>query len=80
MTQQLSMERAELERAKVRWGRHLQGCTALCGGGKSWVLGCSILLQLSASSASHRGNRSQASPLAHGCRRPRCVRMARAGS
>lgn len=23
MTQQLSMERAELERAKVRWGRHL---------------------------------------------------------
>lgn len=51
MTQQLSMERAELERAKVRLAdisrcfshESDQGCTVVCGGGKSWVLGCSIL-------------------------------------
>lgn len=29
MTQQLSMERAELEREKVRWGRHLHILSAL---------------------------------------------------
>jgi len=56
MTQQLSMERAELERAKVRWGRHLQvlfacpvsltGVALRCvveEGAGCWVLGCSIL-------------------------------------
>lgn len=91
MTQQLSMERAELERAKVRWGRHLQVpviCpVSLTGAALRCVekerAGCwaaaSFLCLLNPAPA-RTGNLNQSSPLAHGCKRLLCACMMYAGS
>ena len=91
MTQQLSMERAELERAKVRWGRHLQvlfacpvsltGVALRCvveEGAGCWAA-ASFLCHLNPLHAC-MVNRSQTSPLAHGCEKLPCACMMHAGS
>ena len=84
VTQQLSVERVELERAKVRWGGDLQvlfTCpVSVSGAALRCVVeeraGCwaaaSFLCLLSAT-PSCAVNRPQTKPLAHGCERLLCA-------
>lgn len=90
-TQQLSMERAELERAKVRWGRYLQllfrGPVSLNGAALRCVVeeraGCwaaASFLCLLNPTPGRTVNCSQANSLAGGCKRLMCACMMHTGS
>lgn len=90
MTQQLSMERAELERAKVRLAgisrcfshESDHGCTAACGGGElgAGLQHPSSALCLAGPTPGCTMNCDQTNPLAHRCKRLQFVCMMHASS
>lgn len=91
MTQQLSMERAELERAKVRWGRHLQvlftcpmsltGAALRCvAEERTECWAAASFLCLLNPTPGRTVNRNQTNLLERGCKRLLCACMMHAGS